>query len=130
MEEQLIKEIPLENNLRLEIYDASRPLAGDRWLVKLTARIHISVDAALTDAEAGLPTPSAVKGLIGDSLVFEQDKIRHFIDEREKDDVFQAMLDNLLNHSLTYLSHPEFAKRYTLKTFKEKEKQKAWQSGA
>ncbi|MDZ7833573.1 MAG: hypothetical protein U5L07_17645 [Desulfobacterales bacterium] len=130
MEEQLIKEIPLENNLRLEIYDASRPLAGDRWLVKLTARIHIPVDEALTDAEAGLPTPSAVKELIGDSLVFEQNKIRHFIDEREKDDIFQAMLDNLLNHSLTYLSHPEFAKRYTIKTFKEKEKQKAWQSKA
>jgi len=130
MEEQLIKEIPLENNLRLEIYDASRPLAADRWLVKLTARIHIPVDEALTDAEAGLPTPSAVKELIGDSLVFEQDKTRHFIDEHEKDDVFQAMLDNLLNHSLTYLSHPEFAKRYTIKTFKEKEKQKDWQSRA
>lgn len=130
MEEQPIKEIPLENDLRLQIYNASRRLAGDRWLVKLIARIHIPVDAALNNSEAGLPARSAVKELIGDRLVFEQDKTRHFIDEREKDDVFQALLDNFLKYSLTYLSHPEFAKRCILKEFQEKEKQKAWQSGA
>lgn len=128
MEEQHIKEIPLENNLRIHIYDASRRLAGDRWLVKLIARIPIAVDNVLSEAEAGLPTKAAVKELIGDELVFEQEKIRNFIDEREKDEVFQALLDHFLSHSLTYLSHPEFAKRYTLKTFKEKEKQKVWQS--
>ena len=129
MEEQHIKEIPLENNLRLHIYDASRQLAGDRWLVKLIARIPISVDDALSDAEAGLPAKSAVKELIGENLVFEQEKIRNFIDEGEKDDVFQALLDNFLDHSRKYLSHPAFAKQYTLKTFQEKEKQKAWQTG-
>ncbi|HMA85540.1 MAG TPA: hypothetical protein VKN73_07540 [Desulfosalsimonadaceae bacterium] len=130
MEEQHIKEIPLKNNLRLHIYDASRRLAGDRWLVKMIARIPISVDDALSDAEAGLPAKSAVKELIGENIVFEQEKIRNFIDEGEKNDVFQALLNNFLDHLLTYLSHPAFAKRYTLKTFQEKEKQKAWQSGA
>ncbi|MEZ4604449.1 MAG: hypothetical protein R2861_13920 [Desulfobacterales bacterium] len=35
--EQLIKTIPLENNLTLELFDASRKIAADRWQVTLKA---------------------------------------------------------------------------------------------
>ncbi len=127
MEEIHVKEIQLENSLRINIYDSSRRLAGDRWLVAMTARIKIPVDEHLA-REAGGPPAEAVKQLLGEVPVFEQRKTRHFIDEREKDAAFQDLLDNFLSYALSYLSHPEFAKRYLLKEFKEKQKQKAWQA--
>jgi hypothetical protein len=36
--------IVLGNSLILEIYDQSRKITGDRWLVKMAAKIHIPVD--------------------------------------------------------------------------------------
>ncbi|MBW2166593.1 MAG: hypothetical protein JRG74_11045 [Deltaproteobacteria bacterium] len=41
MEEKLIKNIDLENGLQLKLYDASRKLAGDRWLVSKREKIFI-----------------------------------------------------------------------------------------
>jgi hypothetical protein len=35
MNEKLIKTIVLKNGLKLEIYDQSRKIAGNRWLVKV-----------------------------------------------------------------------------------------------
>lgn len=127
VEETHVKEIPLENNLRTHIYDASRRQAGDRWLVKLIARTHVKVDDAFSQNDPGIPAKSAVKELMGDSLVFEQNKTRRFIDEREKDRIFQSMLEDFLAHTVPYLSHPEFARRYVLKEFQAKQKQQTRQ---
>jgi hypothetical protein len=42
--ENLIKTIVLGNGLILEIYDHSRKVAGDRWLVKMVAKVDIPLD--------------------------------------------------------------------------------------
>jgi len=42
--DKLIKTIVLGNGLILEIYDQSREIAGDRWLVKMAAKINIPID--------------------------------------------------------------------------------------
>jgi len=39
MEEKLIKTLDLKNGLQLKIFNASRNLVGDRWLVSLIARM-------------------------------------------------------------------------------------------
>ena len=36
-----MKTMDLDNGLKLEIYDISRKLAGDRWYVGMVARIDI-----------------------------------------------------------------------------------------
>jgi len=127
MEETHIREIPLANNLRVNIYNASRQLVGDRWLVRLIARMRIAVDD-VWDGHAAEPfSKSAVKEVTGETLVFEQTKTRHFIDEAEKDDVFQSMLDDFTRHSITYLAHPEFGRRFILKRYNEAKQRQAWQ---
>ncbi len=130
MEEIHIREIPLENNLRVDLYDASRKLVGDRWLVRLIVRMRIAVDD-VWDAEAAAPlSKSTVKELIGDTVVFEQTKTRTFIDEEQKNDVLQALLDDFARHSTAYLAHPEFGRRFILKRFTEEKKRRAWQQAA
>ncbi len=130
MEETHIREIPLENHLRVDLYDASRPLVGDRWLVRLIIRMRISVDDVWDAASAAIFSKSTVKELIGDTVVFEQTKTRTFIDASEKDAVFQALLDEFLRHSKTYLAHPEFGRRFILKRSSEEEKRREWQKAA
>jgi len=43
VESKLIDRVPLENGLTLEMFDRSRPVAGDRWLVSFEARIEVKV---------------------------------------------------------------------------------------
>ncbi|MEE8315822.1 MAG: hypothetical protein V3R70_04660, partial [Syntrophobacteria bacterium] len=43
MSERLIEKITLPNGLILEIWDKSRLMAGDRWLVSLLAKVEVTV---------------------------------------------------------------------------------------
>ena len=51
MKEKLIKTMGLENGMQLDFYDASRRLAGDRWLISLIVRMEIPVVEALINDE-------------------------------------------------------------------------------
>jgi len=126
MEETHIREIPLENNLRVHLYDGSRRLAGDRWLVRLIARIHMPIEAIWTPQPNDAVSKTALKEALGETPVFETAKTRHFIDEREKEEIFQSMQEQLLRHSLPYLGHPDFARRFLLKQYAEKLKKNGW----
>ena len=127
MEEKLIKTIDLENGLELKLYDASRKLAGDRWLVSLIARIEIPTSDSLLK-ENGSPSINVdeVRKALGEKLLFEQKREKIFIDEKEKDEVMKEIQDSFLNTSLSYLSHSNFPTKYILKKFNEKIKKESW----
>ena len=127
MEEKLIKNIDLENGLELKLYDASRKLAGDRWLVSLIARIEIPTSDSLLK-ENGSPSINVdeVRKALGEKLLFEQKREKIFIDEKEKDEVMKEIQDSFLNTSLSYLSHSNFPTKYILKKFNEKIKKESW----
>jgi hypothetical protein len=127
MEEKLIKNIDLENGLELKLYDASRKLAGDRWLVSLIARIEISTsDSLLKEDVSPSLNVDEVRKVLGEKLLFEQKREKIFIDEREKDEVLKEIQDFFLSCSLSYFSHSDFPKKYVLKEFNEKIKKGSW----
>ena len=127
MEEELIKTIDLENGLELKLFDASRKLAGDRWLVSLIARIEILTNDSLIKEDA---SPSLnideIRKVLGEKLLFEQKRDKIFIDEKEKDEVMKEIQDSFLSSSLSYLSYSDFPKKYVLKKFNEKIKKDSW----
>jgi len=127
MEEKLIKIIDLENGLELKLYDASRKLAGDRWLVSLIARIEIPTsDLLLKNDGSPVLNVDEVRKALGEKLLFEQKRDKIFIDERKKDEVLKGIQDFFLSTSLSYLSHSDFAQKYVLKIFNEKIKRDSW----
>ena len=127
MEEKLIKTIDLENGLELKLYDASRKLAGDRWLVSLIARIEIPTNKLLLKEDGSpLLNIDEVRKALGEKLLFEQKREKIFIDEKEKDEVMKEIQDFFLSSSLSYFSHPDFPKKYVLKKFNEKIKKDSW----
>jgi len=127
MEEVLIKTIDLENGLELKLYDASRKLAGDRWLVSLIARIEIPTNELLLKKDGSpLLNIDEVRKALGEKLLFEQKREKIFIDEKEKDEVLKEIQDFFLSSSLSYFSHSDFPQKYVLKKFNEKIKRDSW----
>ena len=127
MEEVLINTIDLENGLKLKLFDRSRKLAGDRWLVSFIARIEILIKDSLLkgDGSSLLNFDEAVKAL-GEKLLFEQKRERVYIDEKEKDEVMKKIQDSFLSTSISYLSRSDFPEKYILKKFNDKIKKDSW----
>jgi hypothetical protein len=122
MERKQIHTINLENRLVLNIYDESRKVAGDRWMVRCTAEIEIPVDCA-EDAAINMDD---LKACLGEKVLFQQKRERIFIDEKEKDQSFAEMCEAVMKTSLPYLSHKDFGPKYVLKQYREKEQKKSW----
>jgi len=118
MKEKLIKTLDLENGLQLNIYDASRKLVGDRWLVSLIVRMDVPVTEALKkDSRQPIVNINEIKDILGDSVLFEKKREKIFIDTDEKETASKELCDMFLNSSLNYLSKDIFPKQYVLKTY-------------
>ena len=113
MEEKLIQTIELKNRMKLTLYDGSRKLAGDRWLIKLIARMEIPVsDVTFHSVSQTTETANEIQNALGEKVLFEQKRERFFIDETEKETVFKEVYDNFVNSTLEYLSNDAFQERH------------------
>lgn len=127
MEDNLIKTIDLENGLKLELFDVSRKLIGDRWFVSLIASIEMPINDLLLKKDVfPLLNIDKVRKVLGEKVLFEQKREKIFIDDKEKDEVMKEMQDLFLSSSLSYFSHPEFPQKYILKKFNEQIKKDSW----
>ncbi|MDP2863508.1 MAG: hypothetical protein Q8N95_12010 [Desulfobacterales bacterium] len=126
MENKLVKTIGLKNNLELKIYDRSKKMAGDRWLVKMIAQVDIpvsSVPETLRDLQHDTDSDKdEILKLLGSTVTFEQKRERFFIDESKKESVFHELYDHFVKSTINYLSHPDFPKKYVTMKFREKMK--------
>jgi hypothetical protein len=123
---KLIEKIDLPNNLMLEFQDYSRLVAGDRWLVGLLARIPIEIsEEDLADRPQELYKDFLKEQ--GPVIYFELKKERNFIDEKEKDQVFNQMLNELKEYALSYMGHKSFAKGFIRRQIQVFEERWKWQ---
>ncbi len=127
MKLQLIKTIDLENGMQLNIFDGSRKLAGDRWLVTMIARIEIPVSEVLIqDGQQSKESVDEIIKVLGEKVLFEQKRERIFVIETEKETIFEEVYDMFLNSTLTYLSKKKFPQRYVLKKYREESEKDSW----
>ena len=122
-----VQTILLENGLVLELHDQSCQLAGDRWLVKLVAKINIPVDCLPTDdGKRGQDGMHAFKASCGDYIRYEQRRERNFVDGNQKDAVFRNLVTSFLKGAQRYLSHPDFPQRCALREFRRQHQRNSW----
>ena len=127
MEQTFIQTIELSNGLKLDFYDISRKLAGDRWYVGLIAQIDIPlIDSLLTNQHLSQYSVEEIRNMLGKSVRFQQKRERHYIDEREKDDLLNGLMNSFIKRTLNYLSLPDFPGKYVLKEFQAYRKRKTW----
>ena len=120
MEHPLIKQETLDNGVMLRLYDTSRKIVGDRWLVALEVNAIVPVKDHLFSLETVNPEDlNSIKKALGDEVVFEQKRERYFIDERHKDSVFNQMLESFRFSIRDYLAHPQFPSRFVKKSIQD-----------
>jgi len=127
-EARLMETIGLENGLTLELYDASRKIAGDRYRVVLTAKIPVPVASAASDPEGfhRNADPEPLFQALGRTVIFEKSMERHFIDAKEKEACLNALKVSFLSSAREYLSRAAFGPRFVLKAYRERMAKKEW----
>jgi hypothetical protein len=127
MKEKLIKTMDLSNGMQLNFYDASRRLAGDRWLISLIIRMEIPVaEVSINDGGKSVESVDEIKNVLGEKVLFELKRERIFVGENEKQTVFEEVYDFFIDSVLGYLSNKAFPKRYVLKKYREKVERESW----
>ena len=127
MNEKLITTLKLKNRLRLDIFDCSRKLAGDRWLIKLIARMAIPISETIFhNSSHPKETINEIMRTLGENVLFEQKRERIFVDEAEKEIAFNELYDSFISSTLDYLSNDAFPEKYVLKKFREKVEKTSW----
>jgi len=120
MTEKQDKTIALDNGLTLEIHDQSRLVAGDRWLVRLEARIDVPIELKQIESIAEKDKIIAtLKKAFGESIPYRYAVEKNFVDHDLKHEVFQRFLETLEQNTFSYLSHPDFRKRLTMSKYRE-----------
>jgi hypothetical protein len=116
----------LDNGLTLEFWDHSRPLVGDRWFVRLEARIAIPVRAETLPPELTAHAASVVEAL-GEEIIFSHTEERNFIAASEAPRLLKDMQERILALAPRYFGHADFAARFIRKKVAELEELRQWQ---
>ena len=125
MAERLLLRHSLPNGLILELYDCSRPMAGDRWQVVLEVRLPIPVSVASLPPDLANRAQEVIAAL-GPEIIFSQRELHHFIDARDVPGCLEEMQARLLEVLKGYLGHPDFAWRYIRRKFAEHQERQHW----
>ncbi len=117
-EGRLIEQIQLDNGLVLDMYDRSRPVAGDRWMVGFAARIEVLVKPELlSDLATSNLSFEELRRVVGEKAVYRYEKVRNFIDAKQKDAVFSGLKRHFLETNLGYLSSAQFPRKLILRKY-------------
>jgi hypothetical protein len=120
MQKKLIDKIKLENGLAIELYDRSRRVAGDRWLVGFEARIDIGVKPEYFQGQgSGNPSFDSIREVLGEKITYSCEKSRQFIEETQKDKVLQGIKERFVETTLTYFSGRNFPRNMILSKYEQ-----------
>jgi hypothetical protein len=112
------------NRMVLGLYDHSRRIAGDRWVIRLhgEARISLNPDFFNQVPEEDPELLRVVRERLGSELIFTLGRERNFISEEEKGAVMAEMLTRIHENLMTYLKHPSFPEKLFRKQYEEQRK--------
>lgn len=121
MNNNIFKTLELENNHTLEIRDESRKIGEDAYVVIMGARMEIRVQKTLFAAQEVSDTQFAdIRQTLGDNLLYEYKSERNMIMAKDKDQVFDALVDTFLKNMVPYISKPIFPEKKVLKEYRER----------
>ena len=120
---QAVQTLVLENGARLEVFDASRHLAADRWQVNAVFRLTVPVSESVVAGGSAHLELAELRRRIGEQVVFEKRLERTFIAAGEKNRLFAATVSGYLDGALKYISRPDFARNLVMHRYQEVLKQ-------
>ncbi len=103
----------LANNIIINVFDRSRTIVGDRWLVELEciATVPVLEDLRNKACRTNSTTSDIIKEEIPTELTHCSKMTRHFVDEAEKETVWLEMIHQLESTIFVYLAKPTFPEK-------------------
>ena len=121
---EIIAQRSLENNMTLTVYDQSKKMVGDRWLIKITCEAELPVDDEFFSRlpEADIALQAEVREAMAGSVKFLATKERTFVAETERASLVELMVTEILTNMVTYLNRPEFPEKLFVRKYEEMRK--------
>ncbi|MBU1168811.1 MAG: hypothetical protein KKD44_04515 [Proteobacteria bacterium] len=116
-----VEKIKLTNGETLEIHDRSRMVIENIWQISLVFIINIDLKQKKFNELKNI-TDEQIKDKFGNTIIYEVKHERNFIKDEQKNDTYNKIKDSFLNTNLKYLSHPDFAVKYSIKKYNEKKR--------
>ena len=121
MERESYKRIELENSHCLEIFDDSRKIGADAYVVIMTAKMEIPVKKELFSTEdVSDDMFEDIVTTLGSPIVYEYRLERNMIMAREKDEVLERLVATFLDNTGQYVAKPQFPEKLVLKEYRER----------
>jgi hypothetical protein len=104
----LVKEIPLENNLKVCFYNHNHRYFGDyhRVKVEITCEVPIMEEYFSTRAEF-----AEAISYLGRSAIFKRSVEQMGVSTDELEPCLERIIENFISHSLSYLASNEFPRK-------------------
>lgn len=122
-EANLLERVQLTNKLEVSLYDHSRKVAGDRWLVKVkcvaSAELPQDFFSKKFDEENDPELVDEIKDRFGKNLLFEINRELNFVDENEKDESIVFLIGSLKENMIDYMGRKSFIDKLLLKKYNE-----------
>jgi hypothetical protein len=117
----IIEQRVLENNMTLTVYDQSKKMVGDRWLIKIVCEVEIPVgeDFFSRIPETDLDLQAAIRESMAGSVRFSVVKEKTFVAETERLSLVDLMTRQIQENMVTYLNRPEFPERLFARRYGE-----------
>jgi hypothetical protein len=114
----------LDNRTVLALYDRSRQIAGDRWVIRIHGEARFPMDPNFFSHidEEDPELLSMVKERLGNELVFTLSRERNFVSEEEKEQLISELVGKVRANLTGYLGLPEFPEKLFRKQYEEQKR--------
>lgn len=117
----IIEQRRLENNMTLTVYDQSKKMVGDRWLIKIICETEIPVDEGFFSrvSEADHELQAEIREAMAGSITFSVTKERTFVAETDRATLVERMVSEIMTNMVGYLNRPQFPERLFARKYAE-----------
>ena len=119
--ERIIERHELENGTEIILFDHSRQMSVDRWIVELKCVAHIPIDEGFWNMAAGEDQRilEGIRKKIGDHLTHTFSNKRIFIPDEDREQILREMVHQVYNGMMEYLKKPNFPSKLFKKLYHE-----------
>ncbi len=119
----LLESLELSNKLSISLYDLSRKVAADRWLVRIKCVASASLPEEFFEKmlaeEDDRELVKDIREKFGGSLTFEAVRELNFVDDDDKDKSVAFLMDSLKGNSVDYMGRESFLEKLLFKKYDE-----------
>ncbi|MCG8549458.1 MAG: hypothetical protein MI799_03535 [Desulfobacterales bacterium] len=115
------KKLDLDHGHSLDVFDDSRKIGADAWVVIMTAIMKIPVERSLfTSQPLSDKEFDDILETLGSPIEYRYRLERNMIMDHEKDAVLENLVNTFLDNTGQYVANPKFPEKLALKAYRDR----------